>query len=167
MPVSIRPFRPSDAPACGRIVDATPLWRRYGLTGGALARALVASTEPIFVADDAGVVLGFAWVLRSGAFGRSGYLRLIAVDPDRRGARVGEELLRAFEAEAQSRSADAFLLVSDFNAGARRFYLREGYVEVGRLDDYVVPGVSEILMRKRLGRPAAPDAGAASPADSG
>ncbi len=132
-------------------MEATPLWRRYGLTGEALARSLVTSTEPVFVADLDGACVGFAWLLRKGMFGRSAYLRLIAVDPARRGERLGERLLRAFEDEARRSSPDAFLLVSDFNEAAQRFYLREGYEEVGRLADYVVPGIAEVLMRKRLG----------------
>lgn len=150
MTLSIRPFVPSDAAACGAIVDATPLWRRYGLSGAQLADRLRETTEPVLVADDGGAVVGFAWVQRRGAFGRSAYLRLIAVDPARRGARVGELLLRAFEEVARESGPDAFLLVSDFNVGAQRFYRREGYEEIGRIADYVLDGVAELLFRKRL-----------------
>jgi ribosomal protein S18 acetylase RimI-like enzyme len=151
MPITIRAFRPDDAAPCGAIVDATPLWKRYALDGAALARRLVETTEPVLVAvDEHAAVAGFAWILRRGAFGRSAYLRLIAVAPERRGQHIGELLLRAFEAEARTVGPDAFLLVSDFNDGARRFYLREGYEEIGRLADYVLAGVAEVLMRKRL-----------------
>jgi ribosomal protein S18 acetylase RimI-like enzyme len=150
MDVQVRPFSTEDAAACGAIVDATPLWRRYGLDGAALGRRLVESPDVVLVAEVGGRCAGFAWVMRRGAFGRSAYLRLIAVDPALRGVGVGVPLLRAFEAVAAEASPDAFLLVSDFNRDAQRFYRREGYVEIGRIDDYVVPGVSELLFRKRL-----------------
>jgi ribosomal protein S18 acetylase RimI-like enzyme len=151
--VTVRAFRPDDAAACGAIVEATPLWRRYGLTSDLLAQRLLESSEPVFVAEHEDVCVGFAWVLRRGAFGRSAYLRLIAVEPALRGQGIGEALLRAFEAVARDVGSDAFLLVSEFNAAAQRFYLREGYEQVGRLDGFVLPDVAELLFRKRLAAP--------------
>lgn len=150
MNVVVRPFSPSDASACAAIVDATPLWQRYGLEGAKLAEQLIETNEPVLVADADGRFAGFAWMLRRGGFGRSPYLRLIAVDPALRGQGVGEQLLKRFELLAKLSGKDAMLLVSDFNTGAQRFYKREGYVEVGRLDDFVIPGVAELIFRKRL-----------------
>ncbi len=43
-----------------------------------------------------------------------------------------------------------FLCVSSFNGRARALYERHGYRTVGELADYVVDGLSEILMVKRL-----------------
>jgi len=149
----VRPFVPEDAAACGVIVSATPLWHRYGLAGEALAERLRATQDVVHVADADGRCVGFAWVVRRGAFGRSAYLRLIAVDPSLRGQGVGERLLRAFEATALESGPDAFLLVSDFNRQAQKFYHREGYVEVGRLDGFVLPDVAELIFRKRLAPP--------------
>ncbi len=153
MEATVRPFVPGDAAACGATVAATPLWHRYGLTGEALAARLCATQDVVHVAEAEGRVLGFAWVMRRGAFGRSAYLRLIAVEPSLRGQGVGERLLRAFEATALESSPDAFLLVSDFNLQAQKFYRREGYEEVGRLDAFVLPDVAELVFRKRLSVP--------------
>ncbi len=47
-------------------------------------------------------------------------------------------------------SAHAFLLVSDFNEDAQRFYEREGYLRVGPLPGLVLPDVAELLYWKRL-----------------
>jgi len=43
-----------------------------------------------------------------------------------------------------------FLLVSHWNDGARRFYARRGYSEVGRLPAFVRADTDEIICWKRL-----------------
>ena len=48
-----------------------------------------------------------------------------------------------------AQTADIFLLVSDFNAAAQAFYRRLGYEQVGAIPGYVVPGISELIFRKR------------------
>ena len=93
--------------------------------------------------------LGFAWWTRTGAFARSPYLRLLVVGSAATGAGVGGRLLEAVEAAAFADAADLFTLVSTENAGARRLYARRGFEEVGRLADYVAPGLHEVVLRKR------------------
>ena len=149
----MRPFHANDAPACGAIVAATPLWQRAGLGAERTAGILTAAAErgeTILVLDDAGV-LGFAWIDPRGCFGRSAYLRMIAVAPDRRSAGLGARLMDAFETVAATEDGNAFLMVSDINADAQRFYARRGYVEVGRVPEYVQPGVVELVFWKRVG----------------
>jgi ribosomal protein S18 acetylase RimI-like enzyme len=46
---------------------------------------------------------------------------------------------------------NVFLMVSDFNAAARRFYERLGYLAIGEVPEFLVAGRSEILMRKTRG----------------
>jgi RimJ/RimL family protein N-acetyltransferase len=41
--------------------------------------------------------------------------------------------------------------VSSFNPRARALYRRLGYVRVGDLKDYIVPGHSETIFRKTIG----------------
>lgn len=43
-----------------------------------------------------------------------------------------------------------FLLTTEWNSGAQRFYERHGYALVGRLPDYVRPGFCELLYWKAL-----------------
>ena len=68
-------------------------------------------------------VAGFAWCLPEGAFGRSFYLRLLGVRADLTGRGVGAELLAAVESQAFESNSDMFLLVSDFNQAAHRFFV--------------------------------------------
>ena len=153
MAVVVRQLTASDASACGAIVGATPLWQRAGLGAERAAALLTAAADAgdtVIVLDDGGTIDGFAWIDRRGAFGRSCYLRMIAVAPARRGAGLGAHLMQAFEAIAAAEGPDAFLLVSDFNTDAQRLYRRLGYVEVGHIPEYVMPGVAEVIMWKRL-----------------
>ena len=155
MAVVVRPFHANDAAACGAIVGATPLWQRIGLGAERTATLLAAAAErgeTVLVVDDGGVS-GFAWIDAHGAFGRSAYLRMIAVEPARRSSGLGARLMDAFETVALTEDGNAFLMVSESNADARRFYERRGYVEVGRVPGYVQPDVVELVLRKRVGAP--------------
>ena len=148
---SIRLLAPADIADIARWVVATPLWQRYSVTEASFAGRLMtglASGATIFVAERADTVFGFVWLVERGAFNRSAYIQLIGVRPETRGGGVGRALMEFVEAHAQSR--DMFLLVSDFNLDAQRFYARLGYRQVGKLDDYVVQGVSELVFCKRV-----------------
>lgn len=151
-------------------VAALPLLQRYGVQSdrlgddlAALARlhsepAGSANCEELWLAEDAAdrrSLLGFARVLigserGSGHFGRGGYLRLIALRPGENGRGVGSRLLAAVEDSVRMRHSDLFLLTSDFNQAAQRFYERAGYVRVGALPDFVHAGITELIYWKRL-----------------
>jgi ribosomal protein S18 acetylase RimI-like enzyme len=64
---------------------------------------------------------------------------------------VGGALMDRAEAFLSQSSPDIFLLTSDFNQSAQRFYQRRGYRQVGALPDYVLPGVTELIFWKRMG----------------
>jgi ribosomal protein S18 acetylase RimI-like enzyme len=156
MATVVRELRAEDAPACGAIVGATPLWQRSGLAAEHAATLLGAAAsggDTVLVLEVDGALAGFAWIDRRGAFGRSAYLRMIAIDPARRSTGLGAVLMQAFESIAAGEGSDGFLMVSDFNTDAQRFYRRLGWTEVGRVPDYVTAGVAEVVMWKRV-RPA-------------
>jgi GNAT superfamily N-acetyltransferase len=156
--VRIRPVEAAEIPALAEALAALPLMVRYRRDARGLGRALEASRargDGLLAADEGGAVRGVAWFLAAGTLGLGGYLKLIAVLPGGEGKGTGVVLLRAFEAETARASAHAFLLVSDFNAGAQGFYEREGYVRVGPLPGLVLPDVAEVLYWKRL-RPTSP-----------
>jgi ribosomal protein S18 acetylase RimI-like enzyme len=151
--VRIRPVEPDELPALAEALAALPLMVRYRRDAAALRRALEASRsrgETLLAAEDGDALRGVAWFLPAGTLALGGYLKLIAVLPGAEGQGTGAALLRAFEAETARASAHAFLLVSDFNDGAQRFYEREGYVRVGPLPGLVLPDVAEVLYWKRL-----------------
>jgi ribosomal protein S18 acetylase RimI-like enzyme len=105
----------------------------------------------LLVAEGPVGLLGLCWFLPAGTLALGGYLRLLAVVGEAQDAGVGGELLRAFEAEVGRASRHAFLLVSDFNHGAQRFYERHGYARVGAIPGLVLPDVAELVYWRRLG----------------
>lgn len=149
----IRPLEADDVATLAPALAALPLMARYGRGAAGLARAIEAARargEGLLVADEDGALRGLAWYLTEGTLALGGYLKLIAVVAGGEGKGTGPALLRAFEAETARASPHAFLLVSDFNEGAQRFYEREGYRRVGALPGLVLPEVAEVLYWKRL-----------------
>jgi ribosomal protein S18 acetylase RimI-like enzyme len=152
----IRPLGDPDlAPLAGWLADL-PLLQRYRRTAADLARdlrAALARGDQLLVherAGESGRADGLVWFLPTGTLAMGGYLRLLAVSPGAEGGGLGSSLLAAFERAVGERSRHAFLLVSDFNEQAQRFYARRGYTQVGRLPALVVPDVDELLYWRRL-----------------
>jgi len=145
----------ADVPAVAAIMAGSVLWQRYGVTVASATQRLQRGLETgatITVADAAGRVAGFVWYVAEGAFQRSGYIMLFAVDPELRAQGIGRALLAHAEERLFAASTSIVLLVSDFNTEAQRFYHRHGYSQVGALPDYVKMGISELIYYKR--RPA-------------
>lgn len=145
--VRIRALRAADIPACADLVAMTPLWQRYRYGASRCARDLIEALKRrdlIHVAVSGKSMVGLAWVLPRGGFGRIPYLKLLAVREDARSHGVGAALLRASHA-----SGDLILLVSDFNRRAQRFYAALGYERVGAIRDLVLTGTTEIMLFKR------------------
>ena len=102
----------------------------------------------LFIARDGDERLGFLLLAPYGLAGAP-YIATIAVDARARGRGVGSHMLRWAEHRYADRR-NIFLLVSSFNTRAQQLYVRHGYEPVGEIPDYVVPGYSEVIMRKRL-----------------
>lgn len=151
--VIVRSARLDELPALAQAVASQELLVRYEITAARLGQLLaeaIGRGEPVLVADDGGTARGFAWFLYSGTLGVGGYLRLIALAPGAEGQGAGSALLDAVEADVATRARHMFLLVSHWNEGARRFYARRGYQEIGRLPAFVRADTDEIICWKRL-----------------
>ena len=151
----IRTLEAGDIPALALGVSSLPLMRRYSRTPETLAadfRAALERGESLLVWDENGAAKGILWFYPSGMFGTGvgGYLRLIALVPGATGGGLGAKLLAEFEARVAKDSRHAFLLVSDFNADAQRFYEKHGYTKVGSLPKLVRPDVDELIYWKKL-----------------
>lgn len=149
----IRMMTNADELRCAEIMAGNELWQRYHVTfASALDRfqKALAGGASVLVAEVDGKLSGFCWYHEKAAFNRSGYIQLIGVDPSCKGLGIGKALLQEAESRVKKVSDDMFLTVSDFNTDAQAFYLKLGYNFVGEIPDYVLPGISEKIMRKRL-----------------
>jgi len=149
----IRSLVPGDIPRLSAALARLPLLVRYRRDAARIAedlRAALQRGDGLMVEERDGSARGLSWFHRVGTLGVGGYLRLLAVVPEATGEGIGAVLLAAFEAEVAKESRHAFLLVSDFNDGARRFYERHGYARVGEVPGLVLPDVGEVIYWKRL-----------------
>lgn len=152
-PLLISEMRPEDISDCVQVLLDNPLWERYGVSASKASemfKAALVDGARILVAHIGEKAVGFVWYVPRGAWDRSGYIRLIGVSPEYQGHRVGERLMEAAEARMKSTAGEVFLLVTDFNVGAQRFYRRLGYTQIGAIPDYVVPGINELIFYKKL-----------------
>lgn len=90
------------------------------------------------------VVVRYPWLIGP-------YLNTLAVLPAHQGGGIGAAVLAWLETEARKAEArSTWLCVSAFNERAIAFYTRHGYTRVAVLDDLLVEGEDEILMRRKL-----------------
>lgn len=138
-----------EAEACARMMAESEPWATLGRGYEEQLGIVADPSREVYVAVAGGEVAGLVVLEMSGAF--RGYVKSICVAPRLRGLGVGSRLMAHAEERILGETSNVFLCVSDFNEGARRFYRRRGYEEVGELRDYLVAGRSEILMRKTVG----------------
>ena len=142
-----------DCEALALAVAGQPLFVRYGTSAERLAvnlRAGLRRGDDLILAEREGRMAGLAWCQRTGTFGLGGYLRLIALAPGQEGGGLGGQLLDEVERRVATASRSIFLLVSSFNAAARRFYANRGYREVGTLPSLVRADIDEVIAWKKL-----------------
>ena len=113
------------------IEAAVALWEACGLTRpwndprADAQLALAGATSTILAMRDGGRLVATAMV---GADGHRGWVYYLAVDPERRGQRLGEKMMRAAEAWVRARGLPKLqLMVRADNAAAIGFYDAIGY----------------------------------------
>jgi [ribosomal protein S18]-alanine N-acetyltransferase len=99
------------------------------------------------VADDNGVITGYAGLLLAGA---QADVLTLAVAADRWGEGIGTALLEALLAEADRRGCtQVFLEVRIDNMRAQRLYRRYGFTEIGIRKAYYQPSGTDALVMRR------------------
>jgi len=78
------------------------------------------------------------------------YLKFLGILPDYQGVGVGAAALGWLEQEAQGTCDNLWVCTSAFNARAEDLYRAHGFDRVAVLEDLIVEGEDEILMRKRI-----------------
>ncbi len=148
--LEIRPLAGAEeAEACARLMATSEPWITLGRDVAGALRLIGDPLRETHVALLDGRVAGFVILVMQGAF--VGYIQSLGVAPAWRGRGLGTRLMAHAEERILREAPNVFLNVASFNPEARRLYERLGYEVVGELKDYIVPGHSEILMRKTTG----------------
>ncbi|MDA8097541.1 MAG: GNAT family N-acetyltransferase [Clostridia bacterium] len=136
---------------CLEAFQDSDLGRNYASSPELLSSKLTDgfSKGELFVAlDEADQYLGHVWIVPRGGFDNFPYCRILAVKSEFRGRGIGTALLRYFEETGFQKSDRLFILVSDFNSGAKRLYERLGYKQVGCVPDLFKNGIAECILVK-------------------
>jgi [ribosomal protein S18]-alanine N-acetyltransferase len=148
--LTVRPLRTdAELEACATLMASSEPWITLGRSYEASLALIRAPGKEVYVACLGERFAGFLILDMRGAF--TGYIQTICVGPDCRGQGIGSRLVEWAEARIFRDSPNVFMCVSSFNVGALRLYQRLGYEVIGELRDYLVPGHSEILLRKTRG----------------
>lgn len=134
---------------CAQLMATSEPWITLGRTIDQTRPLFQRKDSELFIARHNGMPRGFL-LLRDRGIVYSPYIASLAVAPEARGLGIGGRLLDFVEDRARPGAKHIFLCVSSFNTRARALYERHGYAVVGELKDYVVDGLSEYLMSKRL-----------------
>ncbi len=157
MPILCRPAREEDLERSDRLVVASinDLTQRHGFGPMAAAHppefqlfSLKDDAGGLWVAEEAGEILGFAW---SWVCGDLWFLAQLFVSPDHQGRNIGNELLkRTFEHAKKSGATNRALITFTFNTVSQGLYIRNGLFPRFPIYNF---SVSRELLRGRLQGP--------------
>ena len=144
-------MRPEDRDVVVSLLANSDPWKTLGYTEDDWATIFcpIPRGRDSFVAETDGRLAGIAMVREKFLLGD--YLELLGVAVWARGKGVGGALLAHVETVVFGRTKNLFACVSDFNAGARAFYRKRGFQEIGPMPNFLIPGSAEILLRKSAG----------------
>jgi len=152
--VRIAKFQSKHLKECTDIMAGSDPWVTFGVTHTD-ARAFFEchlSSDRCYVAIQDGKVVGFIVFYAKDAFPLGGYVKAIAVEVRHRKQGTGKKMMEFAEARILKQWPNVFLLVSDFNMKARRFYRKLGYSQIGRIPNALAKGRAELIYRKITGR---------------
>lgn len=134
---------------CARLMASSEPWITFGRDYEQCLRVFQEKLNENYVAEINGQIVGFLILQLQGAF--VGYIRSLGVSLEFRGQGIGSNLLDFAEENVFGQYPNLFICVSSFNHRARALYERRGFHIVGALDEFIIPGYAEILMRKTRG----------------
>src|SRR5258706_15854457 len=138
--VEIRPLAPGDAPACDAVLASLPYF--FGNPVGIEACAAAVRMQRGWVADEAGVVIGFVTIEASTS--QAAEITWLAGHAEHRGGGIGRRLVECVVDVLTSEGVEMLCVmtlgpsvpepgVADSYEGTRTFYRRVGFVAVKEL----------------------------------
>ena len=151
MNINIKKLSEENVKICTNIICNSVLGEKYGYEKEKINEMLlnaIKKEEKIYTAHIKEDVVGVVWYDLKGAFCIAPYLRLIIVDKKYKGMNIGSYLIDFYEKQCVKENKHYFLLVSDFNSKAIKFYETKGYIRIGIILSFVKKNINEIIMMK-------------------
>jgi [ribosomal protein S18]-alanine N-acetyltransferase len=147
----IRAMQADDREAVVHLLGESDPWKTLGYSKDDWNRIFCPTPQgrDCYVALLTGQVAGVAIIKQKFLLGD--YLELLGVADCARKQGVGGRLLEYVERLVFDRTKNLFACVSDFNESARAFYKKHGYLEIGPMPNFLIPGSAELLLRKTAG----------------
>jgi ribosomal-protein-alanine N-acetyltransferase len=137
-----------EAHQCAQLMVNSEPWITLRRTYDDSVKLLKDPSRESYVAIIDEQVVGFIILVMQGPF--RGYIQTVGVLPEHRSHGIGRRLVKFAEGRIFREAPNVFLCVSSFNTRAQAFYDKLGYEVVGELKEFIVPGHSEILLRKTM-----------------
>jgi [ribosomal protein S18]-alanine N-acetyltransferase len=135
--------------ACARLMADSEPWKSLQRDMHGCLSAFLGTHKEVYVALEKEKIVGFAILQMAGTF--KGYIQSIMVLNENRGQGIGTHLLKYCEERIFKASPNIFMCVSSFNTGAASLYEKLGYQKIGELQNFIIDGHSEFLLRKTIG----------------
>ncbi len=151
MNIEIKELKKENVDICTEIICDSVLGKEYGYVKENTKSMLLNASkkeEKFFTAHIDKNVVGLIWFDPKGAFTIAPYLKLIVVDEKYKGMNIGSFLLDFYEKKCSKLNKHYFLLVSEFNLPAIKFYEKRGYKKSGIIPSFVKQDMNEIIMIK-------------------
>jgi ribosomal protein S18 acetylase RimI-like enzyme len=147
----VRPMTAEDRAEVIELLASSDPWKRLGYQADDWDSYFtpLPPGRDSYVVEQSGRVAGIAVVRQKFLLGD--YIELFGVADWARNKGLGGLLLTHLEAAVFERAKNLFACVSDFNDRARHFYKKQGYLEIGPMPNFLIPGSAEILLRKTSG----------------
>ncbi len=154
MKVLIKKAKIKDAESCLDCIKHSLLWNAYYKDSSALDLVIDAiRRKEIYVALNKNEnCIGFMGIVPKGGFGQFPFLSILAVKKRYRNKNIGKQLLDTFETLAFKGNDCSFVLCSDFNKEAQKFYKKHKYIECGKIPGLFKPGITELIYIKHKRR---------------
>jgi ribosomal protein S18 acetylase RimI-like enzyme len=131
---------------CAKLIAESEPWITLQRNYNIAVKMLNDPSREVYVGYENNEIVGFIILIMHGAL--VGYIQTAGVKPEWRNKGIGTKLFEFAEQKIFKISPNIFMCVSSFNKKAQRLYKQLGYEVIGELKDYIVPGHSEILLRK-------------------
>lgn len=149
--VGLRGLPPGESLRLGPLFANIDPWARLNYSGDALAGYLAtiekgAPRYAIMIGNEVAGAVGLRlnWL-------RGPYLQFLGILPAFQKRKLGSAVVAWLAHEAKRNGErNVWVMASDFNADALRFYEAHGFVRSSEIADLVGPGTKEILLRRNL-----------------